>query len=78
MDSFKLTQIVVALVIRVRAQLLALSHSPRHSPLFDAHFLLEKHGLHAHASIFFLFRIISVSLMLISYVPRPAFAAVAT
>jgi hypothetical protein len=29
MDSFKLTQMVVTLVLRVRAQLLALSHSPR-------------------------------------------------
>jgi hypothetical protein len=36
---------------------------PPSTAVFDACFLLEKHGLHAHASIFVLFRIISVSLM---------------
>jgi hypothetical protein len=41
----------------------SLSFAPPSTAVFDAHFLLEKHGLHAHASIFFLFRIISVSLM---------------
>jgi hypothetical protein len=40
--------------------------------VFDAHFLLEKHGLHAHASIFDPFCIISVSLMLISLRPMPS------
>jgi hypothetical protein len=41
----------------------SLSFTLLSSAFFDAHFLLEKHGLHAHASIFVLFRIISVSLM---------------
>jgi hypothetical protein len=71
MDSFKLTQIVVTLVIRVRASR-SLSFTPPFTAFFDAHFLLEKHGLHAHASIFFRFRIISVSLMLISLRPTPS------
>jgi hypothetical protein len=50
----------------------SLSFTPPSTAFFDAHFLLEKHGLHAHASIFFLFRIICVSLMLISLRPMPS------
>jgi hypothetical protein len=78
MDSLKLTQIVVTLVIRVRDDFSPSLIHPAIHRFLDAHFLLEKHGLHAHASIFVLFSYHQYTRAGTPYVQHPAFAAVTT